>query len=313
MPDYDVIIVGGGPAGLNAALILARCRRRVLVCDAGRPRNAASGGLHGYLTRDGIEPRELLRIGREEVGAYGAEIRDAVVCDATCRPDGTLVTLEDGQSLCARKLLLATGITDVLPPIPEIQEFYGRSVFHCPYCDGWEMRDQPLVAYGNSRSAIGLAKSLLTWTPDVVVCIDGAAAPGRRDRERLRKLNLPLRPEKITALEGHDGRLERITFSEGESLDCRGLFFSTDQVQRSALAEKLGCRFDANGHVCTDRRGRTGVCHLFLAGDASGDVQFAVAAAADGVKAAVAINRELQDEDEQRAWARPALQQLGSP
>lgn len=295
---YDVIIVGGGPAGLSAALILSRARRRVLVVDSGEPRNAASQGMHGYLTRDGVLPRELLRIGREECARYDAEFLDDRVIDAQCSSEnGPSVVLSDGRMLTARKLLLATGVKDVLPDIPNVRDFYGRSVFHCPYCDGWEMRDQPLAAYGAAKHAIGLAQSLLTWTSDVTVCIDGGPAPSRRDRDKLRRYNLKFRPEKIERLEGRDGRLERMIFAEGAPLECRGMFFNTGQAQRSPLAEKLGCRFDRNGHVCTDSRGRTGVCDLFLAGDANGDVQFVIIAAGEGAQTAVAINRELQEED----------------
>ncbi len=297
MPQYDVIIVGGGPAGLSAALVLGRCRRRVVVCDAGNPRNAASQGMHGFLTRDGVLPADLLHMGREEIARYGVEFRRTVVIDAACAPGGVQVTLEDGAVLSARKLLLATGVRDCLPPIPNIQAFYGRSVFHCPYCDGWEMRDQPLAVYGEAKPAIGLALSLLTWTRDIVVCIDGTSPPGRRDARRMRGHGIRLRAEKIVGIEGADGRLERILFAEGEPLPRRGLFFNTGQGQRCDLADRLGCRFDAKGHVTTDPRGRTGVENLFLAGDADGDVQFVIVAAAEGAQAAVAINAELQRDE----------------
>ncbi len=303
VPDYDVIIIGGGAAGLNAALVLGRCRRRVLVCDNGRPRNAVSRGMHNYLTRDGLPPAELLALGRAEVARYGVEFLSVTVTDACCDADGpALVVLEDGRRLTARKLLLATGVTDVLPPIEGIREYYGRSVFHCPYCDGFEMADRPLAVYGQSRDAIGMALSLLTWTNDVVVCTDGGPEPSRHDRRRLSQHGLGWRGEKIARLEGHDGVLERIIFEVGLPLERRGLFFNTGQAQRSPLAQRLGCRFDQKGHVSTDRRGRTGVCNLFLAGDANGDVQFVIVAAGEGASAGVAINRDLQEEDRAAAW-----------
>lgn len=294
---HDVIIVGGGPAGLSAALILGRARRRVLVCDAGRPRNYASQGVHGLLTRDGIHPRELRRLGIEEVTRYGVEFREAKVADVTAAEGGLEVVLADGARLPARKVLLATGICDRLPEIEGIEAFYGRSVFHCPYCDGWELRDQPLAAYGEAMEASGLALSLLTWSRDVVVCIEGSQGLSRRRRRELSRLGIAVRTEKIVRLEGPDGRLERIVFAEGSPLERRALFFNTGQGQRSDLAERLGCRFDAKGHVCTDRRGRTGVPGLFLAGDASGDVQFVAVAFGEGASAAVAINAELQEEE----------------
>jgi thioredoxin reductase len=173
-------------------------------------------------------------------------------------------------------------------------------VWHCPYCDGWEIRDQPLAACGSPREATGLALSLLTWTDRVTVCTN--AEPGF-DPEAISRLvhhGLDLRSERIVRLEGHDGRLERIIFAQGDPLACRAIFFNTGQFQRSPLAERMGCRFNELGHVCTDERGRTGVCNLFLAGDANGDVQFVVVAAGEGASTAVAINRELQEEDLQR-------------
>ncbi|MBE0597952.1 MAG: NAD(P)/FAD-dependent oxidoreductase, partial [Desulfuromonadales bacterium] len=146
---YDVIIVGGGIAGLSAALILGRCRRRVLVCDSNRPRNARSKGVHGFFSRDGTDPWELRRLGQEQLRPYPTvELLPCVVTDAVCHPGSFEIILEDGQRFLSRLLLLATGIVDHLPQIDGLLEFYGRSVFHCPYCDGWENRDQPLAVYG---------------------------------------------------------------------------------------------------------------------------------------------------------------------
>src|SRR5687768_7612451 len=147
--SYDVLIVGGGPAGLSAALVLGRCRRRVLVCDAGRPRNAASHGLHGFLTRDGIKPSEFLEIARQQLRPYDTvELKQTEVTSARRLANGFELTLANGESVSARKLLLATGVVDELPALDGLPDFYGRSVFHCPYCDGWEVRDQPLAIYG---------------------------------------------------------------------------------------------------------------------------------------------------------------------
>ena len=211
---YDVIIIGGGPAGLNAALVLGRCRRRVLLCDAGAPRNAASGGVHGFLSRDGILPLELLRLGREELVPYGVEYRHVSVSEARPEGDGFVILADNGKRLCCRKLLLATGVKDKVPKIENIERFYGRSVFHCPYCDGWEMRDQPLAAYGQGKSAVGLARSLLTWTDDVVLCTDGARTPAANGIRVISK--------RIARLEGTEDVLERIVFTDGEILPRRG-------------------------------------------------------------------------------------------
>jgi len=294
---YDTLIVGGGPAGLNAALVLSRCRRRVLLCDAGRPRNAASGGLHGFLTRDGILPFELLRLGREELQRYGVEIRCETVRDAARNGTHFEVVLERGERCRAKTLLLATGVVDRVPAIPGIEEFYGRSVFHCPYCDGWEMRDQPLAALGAGRSAAGLALSLLTWSRDVVLLTNGPARLPAEERERLACHGVSLREERIAKLEGAGGVLGRVVFKTGAMLARRGIFFSAGQVQRSELALALGCRFNLRGAVQADRKQATGVPGLYVAGDACRDVQFAIVAAAEGAKAAVAINSALQQQE----------------
>ena len=292
----DVIIVGGGPAGLSAALLLGRCRRRVVVCDAGRPRNACSPHAHGFLTRDGIPPLELLALGREELRRYDVSVRDVEVSAVTTTPSGVNAVLADGTALNARKVLIATGVEDVRPKVPGCDALYGVSIHHCPYCDGWENRARPLAVYGPPEQASGLALSLLTWSRDLVVCTDGRRLTAAA-RTRLEGTGITVRTERLTALEGTDGRLERIVFAKGPTLDRHALFFNTGQVQRSPLAERLGCTFTSKGHVRCDRKGRTGVANLFVAGDANGDVQFVIVAAAEGAKAAVAINKELQEED----------------
>jgi thioredoxin reductase len=293
---YDVVIAGGGPAGLSAALVLGRCRRRVLVCDAGQPRNAASSGLHGYLTRDGILPGDLLRIGREEAARYGVEFRRAVVAEARAEEGGFVITLEGGEIIHSRKLLLATGVRDNPPEVEGIERFYGRSVFHCPYCDGWEMRDQPLAAYGRGAPGAGLSISLLTWTSDVALCTDGPPRLSRADRSRLDERGIPVISKRIARFEGRGDVLDCIVFEDGDILHRRGVFFAARQDQQCNLAESFGCEFNSKGTVRTDHRGATHIPGLYCAGDASFDVQFVIVAAAEGAKAAVAINMALQAE-----------------
>lgn len=300
MRAYDVIVVGGGPAGLSAALTLGRSRRRVAVCDAGRPRNAAAAHAHGYLTRDGMPPLEILALGRQELAAYDVALHDEAVTHVAPHDEGLTVTLASGSRLSGRKLLLATGVTDVLPDLAGFAELYGTSIHHCPYCDGWENRDRPLAVYGHPNEASGLALSLLTWSTDLVVCTDGRR-PTARARARLTAASIPVRTERIIRLEGTAGRLQRIVFARGPVLERHALFFNTGQSQRSALAATLGCRFTRTGHIRSDRKGHTGVRNLFIAGDANGDAQFVVVAAAEGAEAAVAINQELQAEDRARA------------
>ncbi|HYN25839.1 MAG TPA: NAD(P)/FAD-dependent oxidoreductase [Pyrinomonadaceae bacterium] len=294
---FDVIIVGAGPAGLSAALILGRCRRNVLVCDAGQPRNAASRALHGYLTRDGIEPAELLRIGREQLRPYTTvHLRADEVTNTRCVENGFEITIND-EVVSSRKLLLATGVVDLLPDIDGLKSLYGRSVFHCPYCDGWELRDQPIAIYGREDRGFGLALELTGWSRDLVVCTDGPATFSADDRDQLAELNIAVREERISRLEGSDGQLERIIFANGDALPRRGMFFNTGQDQRCDLAAKLGCEFTERGAVRTGEYEMTKVPGLFVAGDASRAVQLVIVAAAEGAEAAFAINKALIKED----------------
>ena len=299
---YDVIIVGAGPAGLSAALILGRCRRRVLVCDGGRPRNAASQAMHGYLTRDGIPPREFLDLGRAQLEQYDTvEIIDVEVASATCEGGNRFsVTLTTGRTHLARKLLLATGVVDHVPAIPGFAELYGRSVFHCPYCDGWEVRDEPWAVYGTGERAYGLALELTTWTRDIVVCSDGPAEMDGRQRSRLERLGISIREDRVARLEGADGVLARVVFDTGTPLPRRALFFTTGQEQRSQLALALGCEFNDKGTVRTGKYETTHLPGLYVAGDASRAVQWVVVAAAEGAEAAFAINTDLIREDLER-------------
>lgn len=295
---FDVIIVGAGPAGLSAALVLGRCRRRVLVCDAGNPRNAKSHSLNGFLTRDGIEPTEFLQIAREQLVKYETiELKQFEVKDARRAGNNFEITLDHGELVRSRKLLLATGVVDEIPELDGIDSFYGSSVFHCPYCDGWEVRDQPLAVYGRGENGVGLGLELLLWSRDLVICTDGAAGIGAEDWQRLAENNIPVREEKIVRLEGAGGALEQIVFESGEPLAVRGMFFSTGQRQASDLAKKLGCDFTDDGCVSTGEYETTNVPGLYVAGDASRMVQSVIVAAAEGAQAAVAINKELMKED----------------
>jgi thioredoxin reductase len=290
---YDVVIVGAGPAGLSAALILGRCRRRVLLCDSGRPRNAASRALHGYLSRDGIPPLELLRLGRDELRPYGIEPRETTVSDVTRSGDGFEVAIEGGERIQARTVLLATGVRDTLPPVPGIDECYGISVHHCPYCDGWEVRDKTIAVLGQGPSAAGLALGLKTWTDRVVICSNGRPRLRRRQRQQLEGQDIAVIEAPVSRVDHTDGYVTHVVLDDGRRVPCDAVFFSSGQLQ-SELPGRLGCELTHKGVVKTDHLGQTRVPGLYVVGDASRDVQFAIVAAAEGAKAGVAINKALQ-------------------
>lgn len=288
--DADVIIVGAGPAGMSAALVLARACRRVLVFDHGRPRNAAAAHMHGYLTRDGVPPSEFLTIARAQLAAYPAvQFVEREVTAATCVDGLFRVTTAEG-SYTATKLLLATGVVDHVPDIPGFRALYGTSVFHCPYCDGYEFRNQPMAVYGCEAGAYGLALNLLGWSSDVAIVSDGPCGIDPTELAHLAQRGIPVREEPIARLEGTDGQLERVVFTSGEPLERRTLFFTTGQTQCSPLAQSLGCEFNEKGTVRTGPYESTHLPGLYVAGDASRSVQWVIVAAAEGAEAAFAIN-----------------------
>ncbi|MBA3444684.1 MAG: NAD(P)/FAD-dependent oxidoreductase [Gemmatimonadales bacterium] len=312
---YDCLIVGGGPAGLSGALMLGRCRRSVLVCSTGEPRNARSAGLHGYLTRDGIDPTGFLGLARDEVQRYpSVEFLQAEVVDARRTSTGFAITCAGGLQFTTRKLLLATGVVDEIPDIDGLMELYGKSVHHCPYCDGWEWRDQPLAVYGRGEAGSALALALTVWSDDVVLCTGGTSGLSEKEEEGLANAGIEVREEPVERLEGQDGLLERVVFSEGEALKRKALFFCSGQHQRSPLAEKLGARFNEKGAVDTGTCEATNVPGLYVAGDASKQAQFVIVAAAEGSEAGMAINTALLKDDlAQKRNSTPKRSKRGGP
>jgi thioredoxin reductase len=292
--DFDVIVIGGGPAGCSAALVLGRCRRKVLVIDEGRQRNLSSHAMHAFITRDGTPPREFLQLAREDALRYPTVTwRQGKVTDARGRDRGFEVEV-GGQRLTAAKLLLATGVVDELPAIPGIERFYGRSVHHCPYCDAFEHTGEAIGVYGRGDKGVGLALLLGVWSDDVMLFTDGPDDEARACGHRLEEHRVRLCEQPIAALDGDDeGHLGEVVLRDGTRIARSTLFFNTGRHQRSLLAERLGCRFD-EGAVATDRpMEETSVPGVFVAGDASKDLLLVVVAAAEGAKAAFAINRAL--------------------
>ncbi len=301
MPEWDVIIVGGGPAGLSAALVLGRCLRRVLVCDAGHPRNEPAKIFNGYLSRDGSTPGEFLAISREQLKRYRetVELRQAKVTAVDRKDCRFTVTLESGESLDSRLLLIASGLVDELPPIENLAQFYGHSVHSCPYCDGWEVRGQPLAVAGGDQCAADLAIELLLWSKDVVLCANGPLTCDEKTRATLRRLGLRVVETKIRALEGTGSALAGVRFADGSFLPRQALFFSPGQHQRSPLAEQLGCDFcpEDNCILVGEDTTSTGVPGVYAAGNCSRGIQLVINAVAEGMRAAFAMNNALLEAD----------------
>lgn len=307
---YDVIVVGGGPAGLSAALLLGRSNRRVLVCDSGQYRNGASRAMHGFLSRDGTPPAELRRIGREQLAPYAVEFTEARVTQAARAGDGFTLALEGGARVRSRKLLLATGLVDELPPLVGLDALWGKSVFVCPYCDAWEVRGAPLAVHGAGGAALAL--SLLDWSDDVVLFTDGSSLAAD-EADQLAAAGVRVREERVARLVGAGGVLERVELVGGGAEPRRALFLKLTQRQRSNLAAMLAVPVSEQQGVETGKRESTPVPGLFVAGDASRDVMFAIVAAAEGATAGFAINTELQAEDRARTRAGASVGPTGAP
>ncbi|GGH09321.1 hypothetical protein GCM10007036_05320 [Alsobacter metallidurans] len=298
-PDavLDTLIVGGGPAGLSAALVLGRCTRRVLVCDSGEPRNQESARVSGYLSLDGCRPADLRSVGRRQLQPYtSVEVRDCAVEDIAGEMGAFRATLADGATVTAKRILMATGLRDTFPPLEGVKRLWGKGVWTCPYCDGWELRDKPVAVYGAGPGIVGFALELRLWTADLVLLTDGDPKLDDRDLAVLDRAGVRVIADPVERLEG-DEALEQVRFRGGETLPREALFFLADAHQRSPLVEKLGCELTDRGTAETSSYERSNVPGVYVAGDASRRVQFAIVAAAEGAMAAFAINTELLHEE----------------
>jgi thioredoxin reductase len=291
--SYDVIVIGGGPAGLSAALVLGRARQRTLLLDAGEGRNAPAAEAQGVFTRDGTPPAELRTIGRQQLRPYDVEIREVAATAAAATALGFEVEVADGTHLATRRLLLATGLRDELPPIPGLAERWGRSAIMCPFCHGWEVRDRPLAVYGQGPHWLDHATLIRNWSRDLIVCTDGPTELTDEARARLAALEIPLREERIVELVGPTPELSAIVFANGETLAREALFLGPKERQRSTLPAQLGCALTEQDRIAVDARGRTSVPGVSAAGDAAQVPAQVVLAAASGVMAAFGLVRDL--------------------
>ena len=311
---WDIVIVGAGPAGMSAALILGRCRRLVLLCDRGTPRSWASKSMHAFITRDGIPPEEFRRRARRELMRYpNVAYWRGEVTEAARAGTGFIVRL-GRRRVRARKLLIATGVLDQVPPVDGFAELFGISVFPCPYCDGWEHRDQPLAAYGKRQRGYEMARALTAWTRDVVLCTDGPSGLAAAQRRHLSANGIAVRDERILRLRMRNGRLWDIVFENEERLRRKAIFFDTPSRPQSPLAHRLGCMIDQRGAVKRGQYEATSVPGIFVAGNVIQDVQLSIVAAAEGARAAFGINQALTREDfERRVTGSTRIRHPASP
>jgi thioredoxin reductase len=300
--DYDALVVGGGPSGLSAALVLGRACRNVLVCDEGKPRNHTSPAVHGFFSRDGISPAELLKVGREQLRPYAVEWRETGVTDAEKVDGGFRVTVRDGNAVTARRLILATGVKDEPPDIEGLPALWGTGVFHCPYCHGWEVRDKPWGFIARGEQAVEWGLELREWTTDLTLCSNGPAGLSDADHQTLKARGIGVREERIQRLDAEKGVLKTVVFDGGERLELTALFVRTTMVQRSTLPQKLGCklaRVDGGfkDAVEVDQFGATAVPGLYVVGDASLGMPQVATAVSDGAMAAIMANKSILKED----------------
>ncbi|MER5526030.1 NAD(P)/FAD-dependent oxidoreductase [Streptomyces sp. NPDC002677] len=294
---YEVVVVGGGAAGLSAALVLGRARRRTLVVDAGEPRNAPAAHMQGFLSRDGMPPAEFLAVGREEIARYGVElVRDRAV-DAS-RDGGFTVSLASGRQVRARQLVVATGLKDELPPVPGVAERFGRDVLHCPYCHGWEVRDQAFGVLATTPMSVHQALMVTQWSKDVTLFLHQVAETdlSADDSRRLAAAGVRVVPGEVAGLRVEDDRLTGVRLSDGGVHPREALFVAPRPVPRNDLLVGLGAEMTQTPfgtYPVIDERGLTTVPGLWAAGNASGFAEQVVNAASRGYRAGAAINGEL--------------------
>jgi thioredoxin reductase len=298
MEVFDVIIVGAGPAGLSAAVVLGRCQRSVLLFDSGHQRNLRSRAIHNYLTRDCISPTHFLQLGLKEIQKYGVQHKKAEIVTVSAERNGIFLVKDHmGTSYHSKKLLISTGLRDHLPRVEGFDELYGSSVFHCPYCDAWEVRNKRIAVYASNKNGVELALSLLTWTSSIFYFTDGKKHLTGEDRQTLERHGISVILDPIQKLVGANGKLISVMLKNAREYPCEALFFANGYTQQSRLVEQLGCSINKKGLVITNKFQQTKVPGVFVAGDADKDVHFAVTAAAEGARAAVVINKELQKQE----------------
>lgn len=297
---YDVIIIGGGPAGLSAALTLGRAKREILVIDEEKPRSQVTRFSHGYLTRDGVKPGDFRKTAREELSKYHlVDYINDLVLDVHRHEKQFKIGLKKEQNFIARKILFATGLRDVLPEVRGFNEVYGKSAFICPYCDGWEFRDQSIAIIGSKLSDVHFVKALHGWSHDIALFTNGPHQLEEKQIEGFRKKQVPIYEEKISEIEHENGIVNSIVLDGGQRISRSAIFFNPGVKQASLIPHSLGVALNENDIYITEEDGKTNVEGLYIAGDSRNHLHQIIHAASDGSKAAVGINMELLKED----WA----------
>ncbi|HET7326582.1 MAG TPA: NAD(P)/FAD-dependent oxidoreductase [Nocardioidaceae bacterium] len=305
MDDYDVAVLGGGAAGLNGALMLARARRSVVVVDAGRPRNSPAEGVHGLLGHDGVPPAELMERGRAEVRRYGGQMVTGEVTTASRAEDGFTVALADGRSVQARRLLVATGLVDQLPDVPGVRQRWGRDVLHCPYCHGWEVRDQAVGVLASGPMSVHQALLFRQWTDDVTY-FTHVLPPTDEQAEQLAARGIRVVDGEVASLEVVADRIAGVQLGDGTVVRREALVVATRMIARAAFLADLGLRptdhpSGLGEHIPADPTGRTDVPGVWVAGNVTDLAAQVGAAAAGGATAAAQINADLVAEETRRA------------
>lgn len=303
---YEVVVVGGGAAGLSAAVTLSRALRSALVVDAGEPRNAPAAGVHGFLSRDGVSPGELLAEGRKEVRRYGGAVTSGEVIAARTSADGFDVVLRDGRTVAARRLLIATGLSDELPVVEGLKERWGRDVLYCPYCHGWEVRRRAIGVLASGPMAVHQALLFRQWSANITLFLNDAVEPSEEEWEQLSARSISVVMGSVLSLEVTDDAVSGVALSSGKVLPVEAVVVGPRFEARSALLESLGVAtvehpLGIGKRVETNAQGATSVAGVWAAGNVSDLTAQVMASAAAGMAAGAAINADLISEDTRRA------------
>jgi thioredoxin reductase len=296
--NYDVIIIGGSYAGLSAALVLGRSLRRVLVIDAGKPCNRQTPHSHGFLTRDGETPTQLAAIAREQVGQYPTVSFESGIAITARQVDGGFrVCTDNGESYEGRKLILATGLLDVLPDIPGFADCWGRSVLHCPYCHGYEVHSQPLGVLANGETGYEMATLIQQWSRQLTLFTNGSSTLTDEQRQVLTQLAIPIIETPVTAIEHNDGFMTALVLADGSKVTPKAVFARVPLLQTSNIGEQLGCQFTEHKLIQVNDFGMTSVPGVYAAGDTTTMMRQVANAVAGGAKTGAVLNRELITDD----------------